>query len=71
MLNERYNNFLRLADNDKIANSNDARDTCCAETEVTTMETTDVERNPEKVLEARGDAEKIVTAIALRYGLVD
>src|SRR5262245_17687767 len=33
------------------------------------METTDLERNPDKVLEARGDAEKIVTAIALRYGL--
>src|SRR5262245_29579440 len=33
------------------------------------METADLERNLEKVQEARGDAEKIVTAIASRYGL--
>ena|SRR5215510_13863623 len=33
------------------------------------METIDIDRNLEKILVARGDAEKIVTAIASRYGL--
>src|SRR5262245_11563575 len=33
------------------------------------METADLERNPDEVLVARNEAEKIVTAIASRYGL--